>query len=139
MLTTISQNKKIVQRFNREVIELGNMQAFHEMVSTTCINHSAPPGTLNGPETMIYFLFHLLRPAFTEINVLIHDQVAEDDRVTTRKSLHAIHTGEFMGIPASNKKVIIEVIDIIRIKNEQYVEHWGISNLQSLIAELSGK
>jgi len=42
-----------------------------------------------------------------------------------------------MGIPASNKKVAIHVIDIIRLKNGKYAEHWGMSNLSDIVTEIS--
>ena len=35
--------------------------------------------------------------------------------------------------------MVINVIDIIRLKNGRYVEHWGMSNLSEVIAEISRK
>lgn len=45
-----SENKKIVARFNREVIAQGNMQTFNELVASDFVNHTAPPGTSQGRE-----------------------------------------------------------------------------------------
>jgi predicted ester cyclase len=42
-----------------------------------------------------------------------------------------------MGIPPTGKKVIINVIDIIRLREGKYVEHWGMSNIPEVIAQLS--
>ena len=42
-----------------------------------------------------------------------------------------------MGIAPSNKKVSIHVIDIIRLSDGRYVEHWGMSNLADIVKELS--
>ena len=137
MLFTTEKNKEIVLRFNREVIEQGNIDSFHELVSPDVINHAAPEGMPNGPESMLHFLMHILRLGFPDIKSEILDQVAEGDRVTTRKALHATHTGEFMGIPPSNKKVTIQVIDIIRLHEGRYAEHWGISNIPDIIREIS--
>jgi predicted ester cyclase len=47
--------------------------------------------------------------------------------------------GYMMGIPPTGKKVVIHVIDIIRLKDGQYVEHWGMSNLPEVMAEISRK
>jgi predicted ester cyclase len=69
--------------------------------------------------------------------VEILDQVAEGDKVTTRKTFRGTHTDDFMGIPPSHKKVAINVIDIIRLKDGKYAEHWGSSNLAEVMAELS--
>src|SRR6187402_1372218 len=125
MTITTEQNKAIVARFNKEVIEQGNMDSFKELVADNLFNHAAPAGMPTGPEGMIYFLRDILKTGFPDLVVKILDQIAEGDCVTSKKEFHAIHAGNFMGIPATNKKVVIEVIEIIRLRNGQYVEHWG--------------
>jgi predicted ester cyclase len=139
MESLLEQNKAIVLRFNKEFIEQGNMQSFKELVADNVINHSAPAGTPAGPESMSYFILEILRKGFPDLTVEIFDQIAEGDKVTTRKALHATHTGEFMGISATNKKVTINVIDIIKLRDGKYVEHWGISNIPDIIKMLSEK
>ena len=137
MLFTTEKNKEIVLRFNREVIEQGNVATLEELVSPDVINHAAREGMPNGPESMRHFLLQVLRMGFPDIKVEILDQVAEGDKVTTRKTLHGTHTGEFMGIPPSNKRVTIQVIDIILLSQGRYAEHWGISNIPEIIREIS--
>ena len=97
-------NKAIVRRFNKEFIEGGNMDSFNELISPDFINRTAPPGAPIGPEGVIYFFNHLLKPSFSDFTVEIYDQVAEGDKVTTRKAFHATHTADFFGVPASGKK-----------------------------------
>jgi predicted ester cyclase len=139
MQNTAEQNKQVVVRFNKEFIEQGNMESFLELVAPDVINHAAPTGSPAGPGGMIHFLQNILKQGFPDLTVEILDQVAERDLVTSRKALHATHTGIFMGIPPSGKRVTINVIDIIRLRNGQYVEHWGMSNLSDIIAELLKK
>ena len=138
MQFTTEKNKEIVLRFNREVIGEGNVTTFEELVSPAVINHAAPEGTPNGPDSMRHFILQVLRMGFPDVQVEILDQVAEGDRVTTRKILHGTHTGEFMGIPPSNKRVAIQVIDIIRLHQGRYVEHWGMSNIGEVVREIGG-
>ena len=133
----INTNKAIVTRFNREVIEQGNMNSFNELVADNVINHSAPPGTSTGPDSMVHFLFHILRAGFSELQVTIYEQVAERDLVTSRKVIKGKHTGDVFGIPASGTSVEINVIDIIRLKDSKYAEHWGMSNFSEVVAGIS--
>ena len=137
MQSITEQNKAIVLRFNKEFIEQGNMATFKELVAEEVVNHSAPAGTPNGPESMIYFLQNILRAGFPNLKVEILEQVAERDLVTTRKQIKATHTGEMMGIPASGKAVEINIIDIIRLSDGKYAEHWGTSNFSEVIATVS--
>ena len=134
---TTEQNKSIVARFNKEFIEGGNMQSFNEIVAADFINQTAPSGSPKGPEGVVYFFNHLLKTAFPDLKVVIHDQVAEADKVTTRKSFHATHKGEFFGVPASDKKVVIDVIDIIRLRDGKFVEYWGAFDMQNVMMQIS--
>lgn len=139
MQSITEQNKNTVIRFNKEFIEGGNIEAFNEIIAGEVYNHSAPPGSSTGPDGMFHFLQHILRAAFPDIKVEILDQVAEGDKVSTRKVFHGTHTAGLMGIAATGKKISINVIDIIRLKDGKYVEHWGVSNFAEVISELSGK
>lgn len=130
-------NKAIVLRFNRECIEQGNEQVLRELLAADVINHSAPEGMPQGAESFRHFLFDVLRSGFSDLQVEILEQVAEHDLVTTRKKIKGIHTGPVFGIPASQKPVTISVIDIIRIKNGKYAEHWGQSNFSDVLKTLA--
>jgi predicted ester cyclase len=136
-MTTSEQNKAIVARFNKEFIEQGNQKAFSEIIADDFINHTAPPGVPKGPEGVMYFFEHFLKPSFPDLKVVIHDQVAEGDKVTTRKSFHATQKGEFFGVPPSDKKVVFEVIDIIRLRDGKFVEHWNVLDWQSIITQIT--
>ncbi len=113
------------------------MESFKALLSADCINHTAPAGAPNNADGMIYFLNNILRTAFPDIKVVILDQVAEGDKVVSRKEIYGTHKGEFMGVAATNKKVVIKVIDIIRLRDGKYADHWGMSNIPEIIAELS--
>jgi predicted ester cyclase len=132
-----TQNKSIVRRFNTECIELGNENSFKELLADDVINHSAPKGMPNGVESFHNFLNGILRKGFSELVVEIKEQIAERDLVATRKKITGIHSGEIFGISPTHKKVEINVIDIIRLKDGKYAEHWGQSNFAEVIQELS--
>ena len=134
---TTEQNKAIVTRVNKEYIEGGNVNTVYEIFASDFVNQTAPPGSPQGPEAIIYFFDNILRPAFPDLKVVIHDMVAEEDRVTTRKSFKATHTGEFFGVPATNKNVVMDVIDIVRLRDGKFVEHWGILDTQGLMAQIT--
>ncbi len=131
------QNKAIVRRVNKEFIEGGNVNTVYEIFAAEFINHTAPPGSPQGPDAMIYFFNQLLRPAFPDLKVEIHDMVAEGDKVTTRKSFYATHKGEFFGVKPTYKSVVMEIIDIIQLHNAKYIAHWGILDMQGLMAQIA--
>lgn len=130
-------NKDVVRRFNIEVIQNGDEAAFRALMAPDFINHAAPPGTPNGPESMWNTFQNVLRPALSELTVTIHDQIAEGDKVTTRKTISGIHTGPLLGIAATGRSVSIDVIDIVRVCDGRYAEHWGLNTLSAVLSTLS--
>ncbi|ACT92168.1 ester cyclase [Dyadobacter fermentans] len=136
MMETMTENKAVVRRFNEEVIAEGNLESFKELMDEQFINRSAPEGMDNGPAGMIYFFNEILRPAMPDIHVTIHQQVAEGDLVTTRKTISGTQTGALLGIPATGRAVNIDVIDIVRVKDGKYFEHWGITSLPEVLSQL---
>lgn len=42
-----------------------------------------------------------------------------------RKTITGTHTGNLMGIPATWQQIAIDVIDIVKLRDERYVEHWA--------------
>lgn len=128
--------KAVVRRFNEEVIAQGNRASFDALISPDFVNRSAPPGAPNGPESMWNTFANVLRPALDDMRVTIHDQIAEGDKVTTRKTITATHHGTLMGIEATGRTIAIDVIDIVRIAHGRYVEHWGLNTLAAALAQL---
>jgi predicted ester cyclase len=45
-------------------------------------------------------------------------------------------TGEFMGIPASGKKISITEMNMVRIANGKAVERWGQANAMAMMRQL---
>lgn len=137
MQSITEQNKAVVQRFNKECIEQGKADSFKELLAENVINHAAPKDMPNGIESFNHFLNNVLRKGFPNLKVEILEQIAERDLVTTRKRISAIHTGEIFGIAPSNKNVEILVIDIVRLKDGKYIEHWGQSNFRDVLIQIS--
>ena len=135
---TRAVNKAVVVRFNKEVIEQGNEATFRELMAADFVNRSAPPGAPSGPEGMLFTFNRVLRPAFPDLSVEIHDQVAEGDKVTTRKTIRGTHRGELFGIAPTGKRVEIDVIDIVRLADGRYAEHWGVNTLPNVLSALRG-
>jgi predicted ester cyclase len=133
-----ADNKAVVRRFNMAVIGAGDRAAFDALVDPGFVNRTAPTGTPDDAESLWQTFATILRPALSGLAVTIHDQLAEGDKVTTRKSITGVHSGPLMGIAATGRAVSIEVIDIVRLVDGRYVEHWGVNTLPAVLMALRG-
>jgi predicted ester cyclase len=128
-------NKAIVRKFNKEFIEGGNFSVYDELVSSTFVDHSGHDAVPN-PRAAYFFITQVFRPAFPDVKVIIHDQFAEGDTVVTRKSYQGTHKGPFLGMPGTGKAINLAVIDIIKLRDGKYVEHWGSADMFGLMQQL---
>jgi predicted ester cyclase len=138
MLLGVVVANAVVRRFNTEVIEQGSASAAAELLASDFANRTAAPGMSPGPDGMVFMFEKVLRPALPDLAVEIHEQIAEGELVTTRKTLKGTHRGDLLGVAPTGQAVAISVIDIARVRNGQYVEHWGVNTLPSVLAALRG-
>jgi steroid delta-isomerase-like uncharacterized protein len=129
------ENKAIIRRFVEEVQNRHNIGALEKLFSPDFSDHSgisSLPPTLDGAKQFFTMLF----TAFPDIHATIHDQVAEGDKVVTRKTFHGTHQGEFMGIPPTDKHIAFDVIDIFRVASGKITDHWAVADMLGLMQQL---
>jgi steroid delta-isomerase-like uncharacterized protein len=130
------QNKALIVRLVEELFNRGNVGIVGEIFAPDFIeNEQLPPGIPTGREG-VKVLTTALRTAFPDFKATINDILADGDKVVIRMTWSGTQKGEFMGVPASGKHVSFGVIDIIRIANGKFVEHWGQMDSMSLMQQL---
>jgi steroid delta-isomerase-like uncharacterized protein len=127
--------KALVQAFVEDVQNKGNIDATGDYIAADLVDHSNLPGLPDGLEGA-KAIFSMIRAGFPDHDAVIHDQVAEGDKVVTRKSFTGTHDGEFLGVPPTGRRVTIEVIDIVRVANGRIVEHWNTVNLLGALQQM---
>ena len=79
--------------------------------------------------------FVTLTTGFPDLRITIRD-MQEENRVVARFSVEATHTGDFVGIPPTGKRVRITGIAIARISNGQLVEEHANTDGLGLMTQL---
>jgi steroid delta-isomerase-like uncharacterized protein len=74
--------------------------------------------------------------ALPDLNATMEDLVISGDRVVGRFVYRGTHTGELMGIPASGNAVEMRSIDIWRVQDGMFVEHWDELNLLEVFQQV---
>jgi predicted ester cyclase len=114
--------KLIVRRFIDKVVNTGDLDRIAEFVA---------------PEAVDAMRRHIsgVRSTYPDLRVTIREQIAEDAVVVTRIVAQGTHKGPYLGIPPTNKPVVIEGMNIDRIRDGMIVEHGGAANtLEALVA-----
>ena len=127
--------KAIVRRFIEETQARGNLEAVDEFIAEDCVNHTPPPGVPPDREGAKQ-IFAMFRAAFPDHDAVILDMVGEDDTVATYKTFTGTHQGEYMGIPATGKRVTVRVMDFVRVRDGKIAEHSNVVDVFGLLAQL---
>lgn len=125
--STLEQNKALLRRWFEEVWNKGRAETIDELLAVDAIAHglsddAAKP--LKGPADFKPF-HQTFRGAFPDIKVTIEDMIAEGDKVAARCSVRGKHTGDHLGVAASNAQVDFTGVTIVRIKDGKFVEGWN--------------
>jgi steroid delta-isomerase-like uncharacterized protein len=130
----IETNKALVRRFVDEVFVAGRLDAVDKLVAPDFVPHSWP-GTGPGPAELKRAMKRVFA-GLSDVSMTIDDMIAEGDRVAVRLTAHAVHTGEFMGMPASGKAYTIPEVHIFRVSGDRIAEHWGQADLLGMMRQL---
>ena len=127
--------KELTRRTWEEILPSGDMEALAAVIHPDCINHDLPPGATQGVEGVLKTIGWLHR-AFSDQSYEVHRLVGEGDTVVVDATLHARHTGEFVGIPPTGREISLRSIHIIRYVDGQEAETWALSDRLGLLQQL---
>ena len=129
-------NKALARRMYNEVINGGDLGVLDELVAEDFVEHEVLPGMpATGPAAPKAF-FEMFKAAFPDMHMELHELIAEGNHVVGRATMSGTHKGEFMGIPPTDKTFKVQVIDIVEVRDGQFVAHWGITDQAAMMEQL---
>jgi predicted ester cyclase len=92
------------------------------LVAPSYVNHDAPV-PVRGPEGFKQ-LVGMFRRAFPDLQVVVDDIFADGDLVGSRGAITGTHGGDFMGVPATGRRVNFGYIDLWRVEDGRFTDTW---------------
>lgn len=128
-------NKRMVRRLIEEAQQGGNLQVIQELLAEDFVDHT-PLGGLPPTRDGVSMLFAGMRQAFPDLRVTIEEQIADSEKVATRKTFEGTHRGPFLGIAATGNPIRFEVIDILTVRGGKIREHRVVADQLTLMQQL---
>lgn len=129
------ENKSLVARYVDQILNRGNMKVADELLAPDYkryVSATAVPMTVDVQRQRLTGI----RAAFPDWHLTVEDMIAEGDRVAFRATIRGTHNGVFQSIAPTGKEVTVSALDIVRIENGRFVEHWGGPDLFNLLQQL---
>jgi steroid delta-isomerase-like uncharacterized protein len=116
-----------------DIMNSHDANRFAELVSEDYVQHN--PAVAPGRAGVVAFMGHWF-DTLSGTRVTVEDAFAVGDRVVGRYTYRARHTGPFVGLPASGADITMRSIDIWRVENGRFVEHWDELNLLEVFQQM---
>lgn len=118
-----------------EIVSGHDVSRFDEIVAPDYVNHNqfAEPG-LDGVKKT----FGAIIAGVPDIKASAEDVFvsADGSRVVGRYRYEGTHTGNFLGYPATGNGFAMRSIDIWRVENGRFVEHWDELNTLDIFIQV---
>ncbi len=118
-------NIALMKRWFDEVWNQRRTATITELFAPNGVSHGAAEdgSDLNGPGAFLP-LFERIVGAFPDMRLTVDDAIAQDDKVLIRWSAVVTHTGDNLGMPATNKRVTFSGMTLAKIANGKIIEAW---------------
>jgi predicted ester cyclase len=135
-MTDPAANKELVRRLFVEGLSEGKLDVVDELVAPDVVTHNplildAP----SGPESVRGGL-EMLRKAFSDIEVEVHDLIAEGDRVAVYLQISGTNTGDYRRGGATGKRGSIRAFFVWRVADGRLAESWGVADRFAFLQQL---
>jgi predicted ester cyclase len=133
-----ARNRELLHRYHVEVWEEGHFDRAVNYLAPGFVAHSIPVlpnGQQPGPDFLARFL-----GAFS--NLVSHEDaiLAGCDRVAIQWTITATQTGDFFGIPPTQRTVQFSGMDVLRVQDGKFTDQWGgiADQVDDVVAQLTG-
>lgn len=129
------KNMDVAREFVDKVFNNGDTAFASQHTAANFVEHNPTPGQGPGAEGFNKGVVEF-RNGFPDLHITIDDMMAKGDKVIIRSTMTGTNKGAMMGMPATNKPVKVEGIDIIRIVDGKQTEHWGQYDAMAMMTQM---
>ena len=119
-----------------ELINAGDIDGFSEHLAEDFVEHEVTPG-LAPTKAGVKDFFRMQRAAFPDMRMVADDVIASGNKVVARVRYTGTNQGAFMGMPATGKRVDVQLMDMFLFGDDGRVrEHWGVMDALALMQQI---
>jgi len=124
-----------IRRFY-DLLNAGDIDGFGDLLAADFVEHEELPGLEPSKEGVKAF-FRMYTAAFPDLRLDPEDVIAGGDKVVARVRATGTHEGDFMGVPATGRRIDVQFVDIIRFGDDGLAhEHWGVFDTMTMMQQL---
>ncbi len=119
-----------------EMFNSGDFSDIGKYIDAGYVEHTPTMGQKPGLEGFVEVM-KSFKKSFPDMKFTINDVIITNDKAAVLNTMTGTNTGEFMGMPATNKKISVMGIDwLLFNKDPKCTEHWGYIDSYSMMQQL---
>jgi steroid delta-isomerase-like uncharacterized protein len=134
-MTSMATNREVGHRFAAEVLNGKNLDALDALVAEDFVELDPLPGQGPGREGLKQTLA-MFFAGFPDLEWVIEEEIAAADKVVSRFTWRGTHRGEFLGIPATGRRVAVKGVVIDRFANARMQDSRLLMDTLGLMQQL---
>jgi steroid delta-isomerase-like uncharacterized protein len=135
-LSFTDEANAVINRYFNDVMTQGKLELIDDLVTPDfSLTILTLPEPIRGPEGLKQFVTRL-RGAFPELKFDVERVIVEGNFVTARWKNAGMQTGAFLGVPATNKIIKDDGVDIFRLSNGRIADIWIYEHDLQLMQQL---
>jgi steroid delta-isomerase-like uncharacterized protein len=120
-----------VGTFFDRILNAGDMASLDSLVHRDVLVAESPPGIEGLRRNLVE-----MRSTFANSEYKVMETISEGEKVVVRFSAKATHSGRFMGIPATGRRLKIWGVMIFRFEAGAVAEYWSVVEAQGILKQL---
>ena len=133
----VKSNKEVALNLSKAIMA-GNWEEVDKLIAEDFI-YEADGRPAIGKTEYIGFMKNVLSNAFTNMDMKFLRVIGEGDLVSVDYTNKMTHTGEFFGIPATQKRILASGQFIREVKDGKVTAEWQTTNMAGLMQQLNAK
>ena len=121
-------NKEMIRYFYEEIVSKNKITEIEKYVSINCTARSGETNIPIGVEGMRQHVIDV-RKTYPDLEIRIIRQHEENNVVISEIITDATHTGEWLGIKPTGKKLQFTGVNIDLVNDNKIIEHGGAANI----------
>ena len=131
----VDQRVATAREFVAQVLNGHDPQRARDFFTADVAWHGGALGTVSGVDTIVPILGGFI-VALTDIDAAEQDVIASGDLVALRLVVSATHTGDLLGVPATDRRIQWDAVDIYRVTDDRRIsEQWAFEDLAAILSQ----
>lgn len=131
----VEANIKTYSHVWDEIMNKGKLEMFNDSSFTTDVKFHMKPADVIGIDSARAFYSNFLT-GFSNIKFTIIDVFGQGEKLVKHWNFQGTHTGDFFGIPATNKTVDLDGATIVLMKNGKIAEEEDFFDNMDMMIQL---